>query len=1062
MVTKGRSGRRHAKPLEILIWGLLGFALSCKADSVPKRVGAAASRSTGPSRGIERPTENPSEAGRKAQQLLLRADQRLQEGDFRAAAVSQEGAVALFAEARDSRAEAIAALRSAVLAHRLGDLRLSEQMFRRAIARARDLSGRRGSETPDGALPSERLAGALFEEAGISGNPGQEPDSVARNLESLAHVDLGRLLSELRRYPESEKEIVGALSNPALAPSLVALAHDVLGQSAAEMKNLPAAAKHFEISLDRLGGRACAPRSGRLREVCITDLSARGEVEAAMGNRDGALSWNQSALDAAVRFKDPVMQLYVLAKRSSLLPVDALNERKAIFDTARTTLATIPSSPERATALLHSSAIALGALEAEAALTYVAEARQRLASRWTPELGCFLGTIEAAAKTMLGDFEGVQVAADETRQCPGGGRLTPLEGTADAFDEQRSSEDAGGQGMDSAALVRIVENLNLDPRSKTKLKGMLRSLFNPGSRAANPRVLGEAMRLLYPNGARGFEMQARADEMARALEEGRGDQLYPVLNAMLDTPGAQTGGTVRWIRQLMADLLLQMSDTGAALSLATARANADEKVLKGIRLDHHSRLLLDNLQADLEVLVALRVKRRDFSGAFVEAERARAFSSMRWLGRSQPDPKEGADPDLLKRLEAAKQEIRRLEGREPSFAAEGREQNADLQLARRRYDDLLVRLKLSQPGYSELAAAVTVDLAQVQRALPPQACLVSYFTLPDKALVWVVDSERWTMAELPIDRAELARRVKEFRAAIANIGAEQRRRGVVVVDGVEVASAANMGRLLFRELIAPIQRQVRHRRLLVVPHDSLHQLPFAAIFDEPKNSYLGQEYLLSFLPSAGALSVWSRPAVGGEKRPLILGDPKTRRTALPSARTEALRVASILRTTALVGESATESEVRNAASSLTLLHLAAHGVLDEREPRQSYIALAHDSAEDGRLKVGEIFDELRLTKRPIVVLSACQSGMGQRSGGDEVEGLIRAFLYAGAGSVMATLWSIDDDASELLIEKFYENLAAGRPTADALHRAQGALIANPRFRSPYYWAGFVLNGDPEI
>lgn len=110
--------------------------------------------------------------------------------------------------------------------------------------------------------------------------------------------------------------------------------------------------------------------------------------------------------------------------------------------------------------------------------------------------------------------------------------------------------------------------------------------------------------------------------------------------------------------------------------------------------------------------------------------------------------------------------------------------------------------------------------------------------------------------------------------------------------------------------------------------------------------------------------------------------------------------------------------------------------------------------------MGEVFDELRFRNRPLVVLSACETGLGQRSGNDEIEGMVRAFLYAGAGSVVATLWKIDDDASARLTQVFYQQLAAGQPAVEALRKAQESLLATPQYRDPYFWAGFTVTGDP--
>ncbi|HEV7667166.1 MAG TPA: CHAT domain-containing protein [Thermoanaerobaculia bacterium] len=423
-----------------------------------------------------------------------------------------------------------------------------------------------------------------------------------------------------------------------------------------------------------------------------------------------------------------------------------------------------------------------------------------------------------------------------------------------------------------------------------------------------------------------------------------------------------------------------------------------------------------------------------------------------------------ADPALLARLDELKARLQKLE------SAQDRESEAEAEALRGERDDLLLRAKLLQPEYSELPENRIATVAQIRAALPEQTTLVSFFTLPEKTIAWVVDREGLSLVELAPSRGELSDEVQGYRSAIAAEGypagdSGRSSRGVEVVDS-GLPGAKSMSQDLYRSLIAPLVPHLRSARLVLVPHGALQQLPWAALQDPETGRFLAQDFTLSLLPAAGALVAGSKSTElqsDGPMRALVFGDPAAAIPSLPplpAARREAESVARILGTTAKVGKEASESALRGAAASLSLLHLAAHGEQDSKEPRSSFLALAPDAEQDGRLKMDEIFDELRLRRRPLVVLSACQSGLGKRSGGDEIEGMIRAFLYAGAGAVVATLWSIDDEASALLIESLYQNLVAGRPAAEALRGAQLAMIAHPKYGAPFYWAGFALTGDP--
>lgn len=158
-------------------------------------------------------------------------------------------------------------------------------------------------------------------------------------------------------------------------------------------------------------------------------------------------------------------------------------------------------------------------------------------------------------------------------------------------------------------------------------------------------------------------------------------------------------------------------------------------------------------------------------------------------------------------------------------------------------------------------------------------------------------------------------------------------------------------------------------------------------------------------------------------------------------------------TTVLVRREATEAKAL--LGSAGRIHIAAHGELNGEDPLSSALLLASEAGEDGRLEVRELFG-LELNAR-LVVLSACETGLGKLSRGDELVGLQRAFLYAGTPAVVTTLWKVDDRASFELVRVFYEHLEAAGPVA-ALRQAQlAAMQASPH---PFFWAAFGLTGVP--
>jgi CHAT domain-containing protein len=165
-----------------------------------------------------------------------------------------------------------------------------------------------------------------------------------------------------------------------------------------------------------------------------------------------------------------------------------------------------------------------------------------------------------------------------------------------------------------------------------------------------------------------------------------------------------------------------------------------------------------------------------------------------------------------------------------------------------------------------------------------------------------------------------------------------------------------------------------------------------------------------------------------------------------------------------LGRQATERRFRELAPEHGVIHLATFGVLNRHNPLFSYVRLNGGADFDGRLEVHEVFG-LELSA-DMVVLSACETGLGAGPladvpAGDDWVGLVRAFLYAGAESVVASLWPVDDEATARLMEVFYAQLRMGRSNAPALGEAQRTLISEAKYANPYYWAAFQITGGIE-
>ena len=273
--------------------------------------------------------------------------------------------------------------------------------------------------------------------------------------------------------------------------------------------------------------------------------------------------------------------------------------------------------------------------------------------------------------------------------------------------------------------------------------------------------------------------------------------------------------------------------------------------------------------------------------------------------------------------------------------------------------------------------------------------------------------------------------------------------------------------------------------LVIVPSGPLFLLPFAALPLSPDNggvpdstSAFGLHYAIRYAPSLQVLAdLESQPRrVGPATTPLVVGNPampwvpaedgsKFQLSQLDSAGVEGRWVADTLGTTELVGPAATEAAVRAQLGGATLVHLATHAMVysSDARARDSYIALASgrgdapSAGEDGMLTVGEVLDEVPEMRAELVVLSACETGLGDLKQAEGTVGLQRAFLAKGARSMLVSLWNVSaDQGITSLMRSFYRHWLSGDSKAEALRRAQAEVARS--FPHPRYWAAFQMVG----
>jgi CHAT domain-containing protein len=342
----------------------------------------------------------------------------------------------------------------------------------------------------------------------------------------------------------------------------------------------------------------------------------------------------------------------------------------------------------------------------------------------------------------------------------------------------------------------------------------------------------------------------------------------------------------------------------------------------------------------------------------------------------------------------------------------------------------------------------------VAARLAPDEAFIEYLVSDDGSMAFVVTRDTLAALSLGVDRRDLARLVDFARATLQPRGSPR-------MDSLWRAPL----RQLHQDLIAPIEQAgllAGKRRLIFAPHAELHYLPFAALVEgAPRGRFLVERYQVMVTPSASVwLALGARPRARATAGVLALAP---RPDALPASRAEVAAIGGLggPDTRVLVGSAATKAAFRRDAANRRVIHLATYGVLNKQNPLFSFVEMAPGPDDDGELSVYEVFG-LDLSA-DLVVLSACQTGLGSGAlgdvpAGDDWIGLSRAFLSAGAGRVIATLWPVQDQASAALMERFYQRYALDPDAGRALAAAQRVLLADPATASPYYWAGFELVG----
>ena len=661
----------------------------------------------------------------------------------------------------------------------------------------------------------------------------------------------------------------------------------------------------------------------------------------------------------------------------------------------------------------------------------------------------------------------------------------------------RTGGDRRGEGLSLNFLGVSQAGLGESTKALDVLQQSVEILRAAGDRRSEAVALGSLARVLVDS-----------SEPAKALESaGR----------------ALAGFRAIGDRDNEAATLLTLADAQRNLGhLVEARSHAEEglglveRVRAGTGAEQTRASYFGAKQDFYSFTTDLLMDMHQADAALETSERARARSLVEILAESGAGIRQGIDQTLLERerdlsnqLNAKGARLLPLLGQTTARVAALQE---ELRNVEREYQDLETEIRKSSPRYASLTQPHTLTVKQIQEELLDSDTLLLEYALGAKrSFLWVVGKATFAYFALPARDAidAQARAVYELLTArtvyVRGESPAAREARIATADADLVPASQRLSDLV----IGPAADVLGNKRLVIVADGALQRLPFAMLPVAGSKDPLIASHEIVTLPSASALAVLRKEITGRKPAPktlAVFADPVFDRTDPRAARGNAAAASApppdLSRILAHVSESAAggaaalriprlpftlreaqailrvapdpsnlrafdfdasrATAISGVLSEYRYLHFATHGYLDTERPNLSALVLSQLDRKgqplDGFLRAGDIYNS-RLAA-DLVVLSACQTGLGKEVRGEGLMGLTRAFLYAGAPRVVVSLWNVNDRATADLMAALYRRmLRDGDRPAAALRAAQLEIGRQKRWASPYYWAAFIEQGE---
>lgn len=458
-------------------------------------------------------------------------------------------------------------------------------------------------------------------------------------------------------------------------------------------------------------------------------------------------------------------------------------------------------------------------------------------------------------------------------------------------------------------------------------------------------------------------------------------------------------------------------------------------------------LLEDKVHFYYAALLEL-LERRNYTKAFELLERSRSRVMTDLITTHDPEFTEQWERQIFAELVDLKSQIAEKQSDSMNYLTESEPQKeqdiadikAKIDELEKQYQAIENRISKESPRLKELLISEPASLSRLQESMKKEGYeMLQYLVLEHGVILWHISAETVHVANVFLPRSQLMEKVNKLKDNLSD--------PEVSFGDVE----KQIARELFLYLFEPARQWIKSDRLVIVPHESLNYIPFEVFQNPADDSFLGESYRISYAPSATILLNLKPSDALSDGSLLAVADPEEPDFVEEVNSIQKLYAGS---NKVLTERPVMESEFKSWVGDYDVVHLSVHGDFKLSQPLLSYLRLAPGGSDDGQLTAAEMFG-LPLEKSRLVVLSACETGMVEATHGNEILGMLRGLIFAGANSVVLSHWEVDAKATAHWMEAFHE-AAQTVPPADAARLA--LLEVKNQYDDPYYWAAFMTVG----